>query len=136
MKIDAGMLIGSVVAMVVTASTNDISSDHALRAWSITGALCGGAMSALIGDSDRMVKRLAKFFGSALAGFVFTPALVIWQGWPIQPDIVMAAAGALSVLSWGALQVASKMAPRFFKARADALLLKSKDDNDKNEEHA
>lgn len=133
MKVDAGLAIASAVVMVATASTNDISTDSVLRAWALTGALGGAVLSAIVGDSEKVAKRIMKFVASVVSGFVFAPALMIYSGWPVRPDIVMAVAGSVAFLSWGILQVAVRMAPKIFKHRVGAL---APPDDEKNEEHA
>lgn len=134
MKIDAGLAIVSAAVMVATASTNDISTDSVLRAWALTGALGGAVLSAIIGDNEKIAKRVMKFAASVVAGFVFAPALMIWQDLPVRPDIVMPVAGGIAFVSWGILQVIVRLAPKVFRQRVAPLAGSA--DSDKNEEHA
>lgn len=121
MKLDAGFAIATAAIMVVTASTNDISTDSVLRAWALTGALGGAVLSAVIGDNDKIAKRIVKFVASVVSGFIFAPAIMIYAGWPVRPDIVMGAAGFVAFVSWGILQVVLRLAPKVFKHRVAGL---------------
>lgn len=108
------MMLASFSAMVAAASGIDNLSSVAiwdksqLRLWCVLGSLGGAFLAIAVLPSHEAFgnysRRLAiKFTASGLAGLIFTPIVIRWQGWPVDSDTVLAVSAGVALVSVGTI---------------------------------
>lgn len=119
----AEVIFAAVASMLAAiGGVNDLASPaiwdkSQFRIFCLLGAIGGAFLAiALFPPRERVgnySRRLAiKFVSSGVAGLLFTPIVIRWQGWPVDVDIVLAVSGVVALMS---VSLISALVPVFVK---------------------
>ena len=116
------MLAALASLLAAVAGIDDLTSPaiwdkSQFRIFCLLGSI-GGAFLAIalfppresVGNYSRRIA--IKFVSSGIAGLLFTPIVIRWQGWPADVDTVLAVSGTVALMS---VSVISALVPVFVK---------------------
>jgi hypothetical protein len=84
----------------------NVMDDARLRLVCICGSLGGALLSVLLFPLPRTKPLIAKLFASGLAGMMFSPMIVRWDGLTLDTDTMLFVSGMVALLSYSMLQMA------------------------------
>lgn len=92
------------------------------RIFCLLGALGGSFLSIVLfppkETSGNLHRKLAiKFLASGLAGLLFTPIVIRWQGWPVDVDVVLAVSSLVAITGVSVISAVIPIFERRFIAK-------------------